>query len=198
MHHRRLAAVAALSLALAGCGGPRYALVPAAPVTVAKGSMTVRPGIAWNRSPRGRYDVAWEENWTENGPLLDSIGFIGGLPDGQAIAKQRKKDDRKVPVFRADMSPQDLVSMLESYYRIKAGATVFAAEGVSPATFLGTPGLRFDYSYVGEDQVKRRGRAVMAVVKGKLYLVSLDGAALHYFDAALPDFTAMADCARLG
>ncbi|WP_156457897.1 hypothetical protein [Sphingomonas sp. Leaf412] len=197
MNRRRLAALAAALLALSGCGA-KYALVPPAPVSVAKGGMTVTPGMAWNRIPKGGYDIAWEENWTENGPLLDSMGFVAGLPDGQAIAKQRKKDDRKVPVFRADMSPQDLVSMIESFYRIKAGATVFTADAVAPATFLGRPGLQFDYSYVGGDQVGRRGRAVMAVVDGKFYLASLDGTALHYFDAALPEFTAVTQSARLG
>lgn len=195
----RLAPTALVAvLALSACG-PRYTLVPAAaPMAVAKKSMTVRPGAAWNRAPRGKHDIAWEENWTRNGPLLDSLGFVGGLPNGQPLAKQRRKEDRKVPVFRADMSPQDLVSMLESYYRIKAGATVFAADTVAPATFLGAPGLRFDYAWIGADQVKRRGRAVMAIVAGKLYLATLDGASLYYFDAALPDFTAMTEGARLG
>lgn len=197
MRLRPVVTLAAIFLALPACG-PKYVLVPAAPVAVAKGSMKVQPGIAWNRSPKGQYDIAWEENWTRNGPLLDSIGFVGALPDGQALARQRRKEDRKVPVFRAAMSPQDLVSMLESYYRIKAGATLFTVEGVAPATFLAAPGLRLDYSWVGADQVRRRGRAMMAIVAGKLYLASLDGAALHYFDAALPEFTAMTEGARLG
>jgi len=189
--------VLALLLALTACA-PRYTLVPPAIVAVAKGSMHVRPGMAWNKAPKGRYDIAWEENWTENGVGLDSIGFIGGLPDGQAIAKQRRKADRKVPVFRTTMSPQDLVAMIESYYRIRAGAAVFETRGVTPATFLGAAGLQFDFAYVGADEVKRRGRAVVAVVDGKFYCLSLDGAELHYFDAALPDFAAMVASATRG
>ena len=184
-------------LALAACA-PTYTLVSPATIGVAKSAMKVTPGQAWNRIPKGPFDVAWEENWTENGPLLDSVGFIGGLPDGEAIAKQRRKEDRKVPVFRASMTPQDLVSMIESYYRIKAGATVFETVGVEPASLLGKPALRFDYGYVGTDEVRRRGRSVVAIVDGKLYLIALDGAALHYFDAALPDFEKMVANATLG
>lgn len=189
--------VPALLLALAACA-PHYTLVSPAPVAVAKGSMHVHPGIAWNKAPKGRYDIAWEENWTENGATLDTLGFIGGLPDGQAIVKQRRKVDRKVPVFRATMSPQDLVAMIESYYRIRAGAAVFETRGVAPARFLGVPGLQFDFAYVGADEVRRRGRAVLAVVDGKFYCLSLDGAALHYFDAALPEFDAIARSATRG
>lgn len=184
-------------LALAGCA-PQYTLVPASAVVVAKGSMTVHPGIAWNKAPKGPYDIAWEENWTQNGPTLDSIGFVGGLPDGQAITRQRRKDDRKVPVFHAGMSPQDLTSMVESYYRIRAGAALFEVRGVQPATFLGHPGLQFDFDYVARDEVRRRGRMRIAVIAGKLYLLALDGAALYYFDAALPEYEAMAGSATLG
>jgi len=129
--------------------------------------------------------------------LLDAVTFVGALREGEAIAKQRPKDDRKVPTFRADMTPQDLVSMIESYYRIKAGVTVFETIGVKPATFLGRPGMQFDYRYIGGDEVKRRGRAMLAVIDSKLYLMSLDGAAVHYFDAALPDFEQMAATAGI-
>jgi hypothetical protein len=178
------------SVTLAGCV-TGYSLVSPAPVSVAQGAMKVKPSVAWNKAPKSPYDIPREETWTQNGPLLDGITFIGALESGQAIAKQKPKDDRKVPVFRADMSPQDLVSMIESYYRIRGGATLFEAAGVKPRTFLGKPGMQFDYTYVLTDEVKRRGRAVLAVVNGKLYLMSLDGAALHYFDSALPEFEAL-------
>jgi hypothetical protein len=197
MNFRAFSCLLAASLALAACA-PTYTLVPPATIGVAGGAMKVTPGQAWNRVPKGPFDIALEENWTQNGPLLDSVGFIGGLPDGQAIAKQRRKEDRKVPLFRADMTPQDIASMIESYYRIKAGATVFEARGAEPATFLGKPALRFDYDYVAADEVRRRGRAVAVVVAGKLYMATLDGTALHYFDAALPDFDRMVATAAAG
>jgi hypothetical protein len=178
---------------LTGCVAG-YTLVSPAPVAVSKGTMQVKPTIPWNKAPQGGA-IAQEETWTQNGPVLDSVTFVGGLRNGEAIAKQRPKDDRQVPVFRADMTPQDLVSMIESLYRIKAGATVFETTGVKPATFLGAPGVQFDFNYVGGDEVKRRGRSVFAVIDGQLFLMSLDGAASHYFDAVLPEFEKIASTA---
>lgn len=192
LHHLLIAS----GLTLTACA-PSYTLVAAAPVAAGHNAIYVTLAHSWNKAPKGPFDVAWEENWTENGILLDSINFIGGLPDGQAIAKQRRKDDRQVPIFHATMTPQDLTSMIETFYRIKAGATVFETTSVAPTTFLGTPGLAFDYAFVGSDQVKRRGRSIVAIASGKLYMMSLDGAELHYFNAALPDFTAMTTAARL-
>lgn len=194
--NRLLPLLLAGSLLLSGCVAS-YTLVKPEPVRVAQGSMQVTPSIAWNKVPKGPYDIPREENWTQNGPILDSIGFIGALPAGEAIAKQRPKDDRKVPVFHATMSPQDLVSMVESYYRIRAGATVFETVSVKPITFLGTSGIQFSYNYVGGDEVRRRGRSVVAIVNKKLYLMSLDGAAVHYFDAALPAFEALTASATI-
>lgn len=135
--------------ALLSACAPSYTLITAAPVAAARNTIKVTPGMAWNKAPKSPLAVAWEETWTENGALLDQITFIGGLPDGQAIAKQRRKDDRQVPVFRATMSPQDLVAMIENYYRVKAGAKVFEVKGVEPAMFIGRSGLRFDYSSSG-------------------------------------------------
>lgn len=196
MNLLRSLAIAAI-LGLAACA-PTYKLVSPAPTAAAHGAIRVSPSLAWNRIPRGSLDIKWEENWTRNGPILDTISFIGGLPDGEAITRQRKTADQKVPVFRATMTPPDLISMIESFYRIRAGASIFETTAVEPAPFLGKPGLRFDFSYVGGDEVKRKGRCLMAIIDGKLYLMALDGTALHYFDAALPEFEAMAATATLG
>ena len=193
----RLAATVALSLALVGCA-KTYSLVSPAQTAVTNAKFKVTPASAWNRAPRQGFEIAEEENWTANGPALDNISFIGGLRDGKAIVKQRKKADEKVPVFKASMTPQDMVAMIESFYRIKSGASIFETTAVAPVSFLGKPGFQFDYDYVGEDEVKRRGRSVGAIVDGKFYLMMLDATRLHYFDAALPDFERMVAGARVG
>jgi len=193
----RLLLIIACAFALAGCV-PTYTLVKPERVPVAKGAMKVQPSIAWNRSPRTVYDIAKEENWTQNGPLLDTITFMGALNDGEAIARQRTKDERQVPVFRNNMTPQDLVSMIESYYRIRAGATIFETVNVAPTRFLGQQAIEFDFNYVGGDEVKRRGRSLLAIIDSKLYFISLEAAATHYFEAALPEFQRIAQSAERG
>ena len=197
---RILAAAAALSL-LAGCaGGPGfgyYSLVRPEPETVAKASMVVTPTVRWNQAPRGPYDISREENWTLNGPMLDSLTFIGGLEHDKRIVRQRRKADRKVPNFRADMSPPDIAAMIESFYRIRAGTTRFEMTSLKPRVFLGHPGFQFDYDHLGGDEVERRGRAVGAIIDGRFYLALFDAAKMHYFGAGLPEYERIVESARL-
>jgi hypothetical protein len=185
-----------ICLALAGCI-PTYSLVRAdKSVPVAAGTMRVKPAIEWNKAPPGASSMLKAEVWTQNGPVLDAIVFLGGVKDGTAIVQEQKREERKVPVFQSSMTPQDLVAMVESYYRIRAGATIFETENLKPTTFLGSKGLDFSYRYIGSDNVKRRGRTVLAVIDQRLYLMTLDGA-VYYFGAAQPQFEALLASATL-
>jgi hypothetical protein len=198
-----LAAAAALAL-LSGCAGTGagsgfgyYRLIEPRPVSVTRGAMQVTPTMRWNRVPRGYYDIDREENWTLNGPLLDSLAFIGGLENDKRIVQQRRKADRKVPNFRADMSPPEIAAMIESFYRIRGGATTFTMTNLSPRPFLGQPGFQFDYEYLGGDEVERQGRAVGAIISNRFYLALFDAARLHYYPAGLPEYERIVESARL-
>jgi len=193
----RAAMVLILSATLCGCV-TGYTLVSSGQVPVSQGTMHIHTAGAWNKAPQGQFGLPQAEGWTRNGPVLDAIYFLGAVPDGQAIVKQRTEDERKVPIFHASMTPQDLTSMVESAYRIRGGVKIFETTAVKPVTFLGQQGVQFDYTFVNEDSIKRRGRSVMVVAGGKLYVMSLNATALHYFDAALPDFDAMAASASIG
>jgi len=193
-----LVLAALLTTACAGGGGfGGYSLIQPGPRAVVGNRLTVTPPHAWNRVPRGTYDIREEENWTLNGPILDSVSFVAGLKDGKAIVRQRRRDDRQVPVFRANMTPPEIVAMIESFYRIRAGAAEFGMTGLKPATLVGRPGFQLDYDYLDQNEIKRRGRTYGAVVDGQLYLMLLDATRMHYFDAALPGFETMARGAAL-
>jgi hypothetical protein len=194
--HLRSVFLVIASLALVACV-PTYTLVAPGPVAVAKKGLSVQPQAAWNRIPKNPSNTQWEESWTRNGPLLDSIAFVDGLPDGKTLLVQQKKADQQVPAFRADMNPNDLVSMVESYYRIGAGATVFEVTSVQPTPFLGAQGVRLDFTYVAGDDVPRKGRCVMKIAGQKLYVMKLEGVASHYFDAVAPEFESMTASAVL-
>lgn len=194
---RRIYTVCLVALLAGGCAATTYTLVGPSVVAVANNSLSVRTDVSWNRLPGITYDIKQEESWSLNGPALDLVTFMGGIDDGSAIAKQRQKDDRQVPVFKATMSPPELVSMIESYYRIKAGVSIFETTSVKPVTFLGQSGIQIDYRYIAGDEVKRQGRSVLAVVDKKLYLMALDGTELHYFPSALPEFEAMVASASI-
>ena len=159
--------------------------------------MIVTPATEWNLIPRGRYDIAREENWTLNGPILDGITFIGGVENDKRIVEQRRKDDRKVPNFRSDMTPQEIASMIESFYLIRGGSVEFQTTGLRPRTVMGQPGFQFDYNHLGGDELRRQGRAVGAVIGGRLYMILFDAAKMHYFANGVPQFEQIVQSAVL-
>lgn len=174
-----------------------YTAVPVRPVSVGNGSIVVTPPRVWNKQRRLFFnDIMWVESWTLNGPLLDDITFVTGLPDRKALVRQRSTDDRQVPVFRSNMGIPEVVSMLESAYRVRAGAIDFRTLALSPRPFMGHPGFQFEYEHLDSDEVWRKGRAVGAIINGRLYLIMLDAARLHYYPDALRDFEALVASAR--
>ena len=208
MSLKKVLTVAAAGLSLSACstlgeggGGMSsqfYTVVPARPVSVGNGSMVVSPARAWNKQRRLIFDdVIWVENWTLNGPLLDDMMFITGLPDRKSLVRQRSTDDRQVPMFRSNMTPPEVVSMLESAYRVRAGTIDFRTLSMTPRPFMGYNGFQFDYEHLDSDELWRRGRAVGAVIGGRLYLVMLDAARTHYFPETVRDFEAVVASARL-
>jgi hypothetical protein len=198
--------LAAAALALGACssiggegyGFSSYSAVPVRAVSVGDGSMVVSAPRPWNRHrPIFFEDVRQVEDWTLNGPLLDGISFVSGLKDGKSLIRQRRTTTQQVPYFHSNMTPPEIAAMIESLYRVRGGSVDFKTLGLQPRQFLGTNGFQLDYEHLDEDELWRRGRAVGTVVDGKLYLILLDAARSHYWDATLPDFEALVGSARL-
>lgn len=200
---RRLIFAAALLLpacsSVGGGGfGSGYSLVNPRERSVGDGTMLVRPTQAWNRQSTIIFDdIRQVEDWTQNGPVLDSLSFVSGLKDGKSIVRQWKKADQQVPRFRSSMAAPEVAAMLETFYRTRAGTVDFKTLGLAPRTFLGQPGFQLDFDHLDGDELWRRGRAVGTVVNGRLYLILLDAARSHYFASELPEFEAVAQSARL-
>ncbi|HEY0630336.1 MAG TPA: hypothetical protein VGD23_13505 [Sphingomicrobium sp.] len=178
-----------------GYGG--YSLIRAKEVRVGDNSLAVTPPREWNRiSSRLFTDIRDVEDWTKNGPYLDGVSFVTGLKSGKALVYQRRRDDRQVPKFRANMTPFEIAAMVESLYRVRGGAVDFKTVSLTPRAFLGANGFQYDFEHLDSDEVRRKGRAVGAVIEGRLYLMLFDAARSHYFNASLPDFEAMVASAR--
>jgi hypothetical protein len=95
------------------------------------------------------------------------------------------------------MTPPEIAAMLESLFRVRGGAVDFRTLSLQPRPFLGTNGFQFDYEHLDGDELWRKGRAVGAVINGRLYMIMLDAAKSHYYATVLPDFEAMVASARL-
>ena len=203
----KLLCAAAVALTLPACsslgagegiGNSYYALVRVRSIQVGDGSMAVTPPRPWNRARRVFFDdVRWVEDWTLNGPYLDGITFVAGLPNDKYLIRQRRSEERQVPRFRSDMTVPEITALLESAWRVRGGAIDFRTLALTPRPFLGTGGFQFDYEHLDTDELWRKGRAVGAIVNGRLYLIMYDAARSHYYNAALGDFEAIANSARL-
>ena len=203
-----LVAVLACATALPACTGigagesgfSDYALVRVQRVKVGDGQMSVVPPRNYNRHRRLLFsDVRDVEDWTLNGPILDGISFISGMKNNRELIRQRRTADQQVPRFLSNMTAPEIAAMLESLYRIKGGAVQLNTVSLQPRPFLGGNGFQWDYEHLDTDELWRRGRAVGVVMDGKLYLILMDAARSHYYDATLPDFEAIvASAQRLG
>jgi hypothetical protein len=198
--------VLALSAAmLAGCtsiggggfGYGGYSLVRVKEVKVGNDSIAVTPPREWNKQSTIFFDdISTVEDWTQNGPYLDTISFVTGMKDGKAIVRQRRSDDRQVPKFRSNMTAPEVAAMIESFFRVRGGTVDFKTLSLVPRPFLGASGFQYDFEHLDSDEVRRRGRLVGAVIGGRLYLIMLDATRSHYFDASAADFEAIVRSAR--
>ena len=205
MKRKSILAFAAATL-LAGCstlgsegiGSSYYSLIRVKPTAVGDHSLVVTPPREWNRQrPRIFDDIRDVEDWTLNGPYLDGMTFVSGLANGKYLIRQSRYEDRQVPKFRSEMTAPEIVSMLESLYRVRGGAVDFRTLSLQPRPFLGQNGFQLDYEHLDGDELWRKGRVVGAVVNGKLYMIMFDAARSHYYANALPDFEAVVGSARL-
>ena len=201
----KIAAVGA-ALALPACssvggddfGYSDYSLVRVHRIYVGDRSLSVSAPRPWNRHrPIMFEDVRDVEDWTLNGPMLDGMSFVTGLQSGKSLIRQRRTTTQQVPKFRSDMTPPEIAAMIESLYRVRGGAVDFRTLSLQPRPFLGTNGFQLDYEHLDGDELWRRGRVVGTVVNGQLYMILLDAAKTHYWDATLPDFEAVVASAQL-
>ena len=179
-----------------GYGG--YSLIRAKEVRVGNDSVAVTPPREWNRQSTSLFDdISTVEDWTQNGPYLDTISFVTGMKDGKAVVRQRSRDDRQVPKFRSNMTAPEIAAMIESLLRVRGGTVDFKTTALAPRPFLGASGFQYDFEHLDGDEVRRKGRAVGAVIDGRLYLILFDATRSHYYDASLPDYEAIVRSARL-
>ena len=198
-----LIAGAAMLSACSSLGGSEYgvsdySLVRVNRVQVGDGSLSVAAPRPWNRHRARLFeDIREVEDWTLNGPILDSMSFVSGLKSGRYLVYQRKSSDQQVPKFRDDMTAPEIAAMIESLYRVRGGTVEFRTLSLQPRPFLGANGFQFDYEHLDSDELWRKGRVVSAIVNGRLYLVLLDAARSHYYESTMPDFEAVVGSARL-
>jgi hypothetical protein len=168
-----------------------YKLIPAnKPVAVTKGTIKVTPPNAWNRLTLrpGRY----AESWTLDGLMLNDITFYGGIGNDTTLFREVDKKSRPLPHFSSTMLVPDIAQLFEATYRVAVGTSLMSIDSIEPGIFSGTPGFRFAYSFtVQSEEVMRKGEATGAVIDGKLYMISYEAPAIHYYPKSIEAYRAL-------
>lgn len=165
-------------------------------VRVAGNAFGVTPSRTWNKL--GARPGRGAEVWTLDGPALNEITFYGAIETDRPIFREANRRERPLPRFSATMLLTDVPTLLENSYRAGRGVTVYTTDRMEPTRFAGRDGVRFDYSFTTDDEVRRRGEAYGAIVNGKLYLITFEAPVIHYFDSAVEAYRQLVGQTTIG
>lgn len=167
---------------LAGCIAP-FSLVT--PGVVAVQDLKVQAGSGWNSVPPNYARFARKESvaWTKDGLLLDRFVIIPGVPDGEPLLVSREQT-AAMPVFRADMLPNEIEELVESTI-VKffgEGQAVVNTENLRPYRFGNESGVMFDLTATVTESPEYKGLVGAFIANQKLYVMYFLGATPYYYD----------------
>jgi hypothetical protein len=149
------------------------------------GSMRVTADENWNKAPSGFTPTARTQSrtWTQDGLLLDRLIIIPRVPDGESIIKSRDKS-AALPVFRADMLPNEIEELVESSI-VKLygeGQSAVNTSNLRPQGFGEHGGFMFDITAAVTESPDYRGSVGAFIVDDELYMVMFLAADPYYYD----------------
>lgn len=166
-------------------------------VAVAKSTLMVTPAGEWNKM--GARPGRNSETWTLDGDGLNDLTFYGGIQDDRPLFREVAKRTTPLPRFSATMLLTDIPALVEASYRVALGTALMTIDGAEPTMMSGNKAILFRYRFTRQgEEVARKGEAVAAIVSGKLYMISFEAPAIHYFDRDVARFRAIARSARIG
>ena len=189
----KLAATAAILLALAGC-----ASVSSAPAGVLKvGDSQVTLGRQWSdisqimpqRSKKVRL-------LSIEGPLLNRLYLSEGLVAGDYMIKPMAKE-RPTPTVGADMSVTEQIAFVADNVSAMDYLHV-ATSHPRPVKLGAASGVRFDIDATTKAGLEIKGVGAVARAGGKLYVVLYLAPAEHYFQTSLPEVESIIASVKVG
>ena len=193
---RTLAVIAFCAFSLSAC--TTISEIRPGEKVVINGSLAVQPSKSWSQVSTFALYGAHVVVWTMDGPELDKLCFVAALENNASIHADRPGKTPE-PRFRSNMAATEVMELFEAAYSRPASTPViFKTSGLRPAKFGGVDGFRFDFNFVDQaDEIERKGIAVGAIHKGKLYLAFYHGARIHYFGKNLPEVERIIGSAKL-
>jgi hypothetical protein len=154
------------------------------------GALTLQPENDWSSLKAGAV-----RTWTVHGPQLEAITILGGLADGKPLERPANYKE-KMPLFRSAMTGSEVAELtVESLQRMGYGSVELRS--VSPESFGGVPGFRFDLDLVDASGLNGAGIGAGAILKGKLYLIVYRAPTEHYFATYKPAVERLIETAQL-
>ena len=175
-----------------------YSLVT--PGVVAVADLNVQAGSGWNNAPSHQRQYSRKDSaaWTKDGLLLDRLVFIPGIPDGEPLLISRQKT-AAMPVFRADMLPNEIEELIESSI-VKffgEGQAVVNTENLRPQRFGENQGVLFDLSATVTESPEYKGLVGAFLANEKLYVVYFLGATPYYYGKHITEAEAIIKSATI-
>jgi hypothetical protein len=194
MMNRRLAQLSLFVAVMMAAGCAQMSNVTTGEV-VLKNRLAVQVDRPWNQFERGLADNTM--TWTQDGVTVDALRFYIGLKDGELLAPTPPEPKgQRALAFRATMQPAEVVELFEGLY--SRGGSSFKLEKLSPDTFVGSNGFRFEFSAVRKsDEVRLRGVGWGAVRNGELFAVTFTAPRLAFFPQHASSAESIARSARL-
>jgi hypothetical protein len=165
-------------------------------IAVAKSALTVQPASEWNKL--GARPGKQAETWTLDGDGLNDLTFYGGIESDKPLFREVSRKNQPLPRVSATMLITDIPTLLENSYRVALGTASMTIDTVEPATFAGSKGVRFTYAFTRQGEtLHRRGEGRGAMIGGRLYLITYEAPALHYYGRSIAAARQVAESARL-
>ncbi len=185
---------------LALLGGCATGFTEVLPGVNTLGSLRVTADANCNKAPSTARPSARSSSrtWTQDGLLLDRIMIIPGVKDGESIFSSRNKS-AALPVFRADMLPNEIEELVESSI-VKLygeGQSAVSTSGLRPQGFGSDGGFMFDIEAAVTESPDYRGLVGAFIIDDTLYLIMFLAADPHYYDKHLASADAIIKSATL-
>jgi len=142
-------------------------------------SIVVTPTNEWNQVPK-MFSIAGLPTWTIDGVSLNSLSFISDIKDGETLIKN--SNNKEYPIYTSDMLPTELAELFESSIAIAFQGKVTEPGKLRPIKIGGHHGFEYNFEFVADDELLRKGYVAAAIKDEKLHLIFYQAAKLHYFD----------------
>jgi len=131
-----------------------------------------------------------------DGPFLNRLYVVDGLPEGASLLRAPSKD-KPMPKVRSNMSAIERIEFVADTVTSLGYLRVETARP-RPAKLGQADGVRFDVAARTPEGLDISGTGVVSEVGGKLYMILYLAPAEYYYGTLLPEVERIMSTAKLG